>query len=203
MTLRFRAVAVAAFVGILLSSGLVLRTSRAAFTAQTANDDNSFVAGALNLTHDAPTSARFAVSGWLPGDTATECFDVTYTGTARTNSGVRMFVTNLVDVDGGADAGDAARLSDDLDVRVEVLGPGNSCNAASPAVTGLYGPGTLAALAASATGYADALDPGWTPAASPEARGFRVTVTLGADTPNDAQGDAATVDLVWEVQAGV
>lgn len=210
MSAKSQFVAIAAFLAVLLVSAMVLTTSRAAFTAQSVNDNNSFAAGSLNLTHDAPTSARFNAVGWVPGDSTTECFDVTYTGTAASNSGVRLFASNLVDTDGGADAGAAATLSDDLDVVVEVFAATETCATGVPTPTAIYtsgtpvgSDGTLANLAATHTGYASALDPSWTPAGSPETRAFRITVTLGADTANDAQGDSATVDFAWEIQAGV
>lgn len=206
---RNSVLAAAAFVAVLASSAVVVQTSRAAFTAQTTNDANSFMAGTLALSHDAPTSSRFAVSGWVPGDTATECIEVTYTGTASTSSGVRLFAAGLVDVDGAADSGAAARLSDDLDLTIAVYAAGQTCATASPTATVLYGAGTpsgadgtIAGLAAGHTGYANALVSGWTPTTSPETRAFRITATLGADTADDAQGDSATVDFVWEIQAG-
>lgn len=208
--IRFNTVAVAAFIAVIITSGLVLQTSRAAFTAQTTNDANSFAAGALTLTHDAPTSSRFSVSGWVPGDTATRCIEVEYTGTASSNSGVRFFAANLVDVDGAADAGAAAKLSDDLDVVVSIYAATETCLTGAPTVTTIYNSttpaasaGTLEALAANHTGYANGLNPAWTPAASPEMRAFRIVVTLGADTADNAQGDSATVDFTWEIQAGV
>lgn len=200
---RNNVVAAAALISVLLASFLVMRTSRAAFTAQTTNDANSFAAGALALTHDAPTSARFSASGWVPGDSQEECFDVTYTGTASSNSGIRLFAANLNDVDGGGGGtGAALQLSDDLDVVITILDPGETCATPAPTATGLFSD-TLQAMAANHTGYADGIDPTWTPAGSPETRAFVVTVTLGADTADDAQGDSATVDLTWEIQAGV
>jgi len=210
MTGKLQVVSFAAFVAVLLVSGLVLTTSRAAFTAQTVNDNNSFAAGSLALTHDAPTSTRFNASGWVPGDSATECFNVTYSGDASSNSGVRLFAANLTDVDGASDIGAAATLSDDLDVVVDVYAAGETCATGVPTTTTVYtsgtpvgSNGTLGGFAANHTGYVDGIDPSWIPAGTPETRAFRIQVTLGADTANDAQGDSATVDFVWEIQAGV
>ena len=76
------------------------------------------------------------------------------------------------------------------------MGPaGSDCTDPAGTGTSIYS-GTLAGFDVAAA----ALDTTWTPdaeAATDVSRPFWFTVQLGADTPNDAQGDGATATFTW------
>jgi len=199
---------VAAVISLFLVSFFVYNGSYAAFSGTTDNVSNSWAAGSVDLTNDPDgsgfgnaTTAEFTESALIPGDTATGCIDVRYDGTvgAASLSSVVLYTANLADTDGGSDTGDAAKLSDDLDLEVGIYPAGQTCaTAVGPAVSisGLN-PVTLDSMP---TTYAGGYDSLWTPAATGEVRAFEFTWTLGTDTADDAQGDSAQVDFVWEIR---
>lgn len=176
--------------GLVLVSGIVLQVSSAAFTGSTENTGNSWDAGTVTLTDDDAGSALFTATNQKPGDTATDCIEVTYGGSITPSAAVDLYaaVTESFDASGNG-------LGDDLDVVVELGAAGASCTLFGTG-TGIYN-GTLAAFNTSAS----ALSTGWTPVVgglTPDTmRPFRFTVTLGDDTANDAQGDGADADFTW------
>jgi hypothetical protein len=58
---------------------------------------------------------------------------------------------------------------------------------------------TSASLGSMPTAF-PGVDSTWKPLVNGEIRAFEFTWTLGTDTAGDAQGDAAQVDFVWELQ---
>lgn len=185
--LRFAGIAA----GLVLVSGIVLQVSSAAFTGSTDNTGNSWDAGTVTLTDDDAGSALFTATDQKPGDTATQCIEVTYGGSITPSAAVDLFAAVTETNDGTGNG-----LGDDLDVVVEVGAAGSSCLLFGLGGTEVYN-GTLAGFNTSAS----ALSTGWTPVVgglTPDTmRPFRFTVTLGADTPNDAQGDGADADFTW------
>lgn len=186
---KLRIVGVAA--GLVLVSGIVLQVSSAAFTGSTDNSDNSWDAGTVTLTDNDAGSALFTATNQKPGDTATECIEVTYGGSITPSAAVDLFAA-VTEANDGTGNG----LGDDLDVVLQVGAAGSSCAVFGLAGTEIYN-GTLAAFNTSAT----PLSTGWTPVVgglTPDTmRPFQFTVTLGSDTPNDAQGDGADADFTW------
>ena len=181
-----------------LVSMMVLRTSSAAFSGTTENAGNSWDAGTVTLTDDGGGSALFTATGMVPGDTSTQCIEVTYTGSVDT-SGTAFYVSAYTDSDGASDTGAAAELSDDLDVDVVMGAAGDSCALwTGVGATTLHSATALQSLPATYGAGGTA----WTPTAAVDTmRAFQITVTLGADTANDAQGDGATATFTWEAQS--
>lgn len=166
---------------------VVMTGSRAAFTATTVNNGSSLAAGDVKLTDDDANTVMFNLSGMKPGDTATRCINVTYTGSltadvklygAVAGSGLAPYLTTTIDIGSGA-AGGAAL----------------SCTGFTGG-TNLHN-GTLAAFGSANTNYANGLG-GFNGATNPTSKSYRVQVTL--QNNNAAQGKNATLDLTWEAQ---
>jgi predicted ribosomally synthesized peptide with SipW-like signal peptide len=181
---------VAALVSLAVVGLLITRASNAAFTASTESTGNSFSAGEIDLTDDDAGSAMFTSAGLVPGSSVTECITVTYQGTIADPSPVRLYSGGLTD--GG--------LAPHLDVVVQEGTGGSASSCAGFTSSGTVFTGTLASFAGTHTGFADGAGT-WDPSASPQSRTYQVQVTLGADTPNSAQGDDAEAAFTWEVQS--
>lgn len=184
----------ATLAAVVLVSALVLRVSEAAFTATTENAANNWEAGTVTLTDNDGGSALFdsATDGVLaPGDTiATKCIEVTYTGNVAPGAAITLAATSITDSDGaGGDTTVASgQLSDDLDVTADMGAAGATCTTWTLG-TNVY-TGTLAAFTT--------VQNTWTPVLGTDTvRAFQFTVTLGADTADDAQGDGSTATFTW------
>lgn len=198
MTRTTKVQLLAVIAALALVSTMVLRTSSAAFSGTTENAGNAWDAGTVTLTDDDGGSALFTASGMVPGDSSTQCIEVTYTGTVDT-SGTAFYVSTYTDSDGASDTGAKAQLSDDLDVDVLMGALGSTCSPWSGVgATTLHSATALQSLPATYGAGGTA----WTPTAAVDTtRAFQITVTLGADTANDAQGDGATATFMWEAQS--
>ncbi len=197
-TLQRRAPALAMVVALLLVAMMVTRTSQAAFTATTDNSSNSFVAGTVVLTDDDAGVALFAVPTMSPGDTATDCIEVTYAGTITDPQGVVLYGGGYTDVP-GAD-GASAGLSGYLEVTVEEGAAGSTCATWTTGTTVVNG-ATLAAFNTASSDYATGVGV-WTPTSTPETRAYRFTVKLADATPDAEQGASTTgVGFSWEIQS--
>ena len=176
--------------GVVLVSGVVLQVSSAAFTDTTENAGNSWDAGTVVIEDDA-ASALFVATNQVPGDTQTNCLDVTYSGSVTPSAPIDLHavVTETVVGDNG--------LGDDLDVTLEIGQLGTSCEAFVASLGGPLYTGTLAGFATSGA----PLSTTWTPDAETTqldmSRPFRFTVELGDDTPNTAQGEGAGATFTW------
>ena len=173
--------------GLLVMSLFVVTGSRAAFTASTANGSNTFTAGTVTLSDDDSGSVMFNLTGMKPGDTATKCVNVTYTGSLAAD--VKLYGTV-----GGT--GLATYLDTVIDVGTGAAG------GATTDCTGFTGPtnlhnGTLEAFGTAYTDYTNGAG-GFTGATNPSTRSYRVTVTLQDN--NLAQGKTASVAFTWEAQ---
>lgn len=193
---------------LLAVSFFVYRGSYAAFYDMTDNTANQWAAGSVTLTNDpdgdgtfgGSTTAEFNESTLVPGDTGTGCIDVKYEGTITDSASltnIALYIANLSDTDGGSDTGNGAKLSDDLDIVVNIYAATETCATLVPNKTLILASSPLATLP---TSFGTGVDTGWKPSATNEVRAFEFTWTLGSDTANDAQGDSAQVDLVWEIQ---
>jgi predicted ribosomally synthesized peptide with SipW-like signal peptide len=65
-----------------------------AFSSTTSNDGNTFSAGTVVLTDNDSNSAMYNVSNAKPGDSATACITVTYTGNLAAN--VKLYTTSTI-----------------------------------------------------------------------------------------------------------
>ncbi|MEL6890704.1 MAG: TasA family protein [Actinomycetota bacterium] len=164
-------------------SALVFTATNAAFSDTTDNAGNSFVAGTVTITDDDLGNAMFSVTDMVPGDTETECIEVTYTGSivGADLSGLRLY---------GSSSGD---LQPELDLLVERSAAGGTCAAFSADATVFNGD-----LGSLGTDYASG-SAGLVPSAQNETVAYRFSVTLPAAAPNSVQGDTASADFTWEV----
>ena len=172
---------------VLLTTALILTASFAAFSDTTDNSGNTWSAGTVILNDDDSGSAMFIVSDMAPLATVTECIVVTYSGS------VLPADVNLYGVSGGTG------LDVYLDVTVEEGSGGTfaSCAGFTPIGPAIF-TGTLTSFAATHTNFATGAG-AWNPAANPESRTYRFTVTLQDN--NAAQGLSATATFTWEAQA--
>lgn len=178
-------------VGVALVSTMVVRASSAAFTGSTSNDANTWDAGTVTLTDNDAGAAMFKAANLRPGDTAKKCVEVTYTGSLTPAEAIKIHGV----IDSGTSPAASATLSDDLDIVLNIYAATQTCATANPTPSPVYS-GTLAGLP---SGYATGSTTAWTPAGgASEVRAFELTYTLGTDTSNDAQGDGATANFVWE-----
>lgn len=167
-----------------------------AFSSQTDNPGNVVTAGTVTLSDDDDGSALYSLTAAKPGDSATSCIEVTYDGTL--DSTVKLYTPSSI--------GD---LGEHVDLTIE---PGSqaspsfpSCSGFTPDAGGALYDGTLEDFAAAHSGYANGLtdNPGtsataWT---TDDSVVYRVTATLAADTPADAQGDSTGAHaLRWEAR---
>lgn len=180
-----------AVAGTALVSGMVLQVSSAAFTDTTENPVNSWEAGTVALSDSRAGSAMFAGVNLVPGDGDSQCIDVSYDGSVTPSEAVALHavVTESADAVGNG-------LGDDLDVTVEVGPAGADCASAPGAGTTIY-TGTLAGFHAAGAPLATGWIPDAEDAAADMSRPFWFTITLGDDTPNEAQGDGATAAFTW------
>ncbi len=171
---------------VLLTAAFIVTASIAAFSDTTDNSGNTWSAGTVILTDDDAGSAMFIVSDMAPLATVTECIVVTYSGSLLPAD------VNLYGVSGGTG------LDVYLDVTVEEGSGGIFGNCAGFTPTSTIFTGTLTSFAATHTNFATGAG-AWNPAANPESRTYRFTVTLQDN--NLAQGLNATATFTWEAQA--
>jgi hypothetical protein len=177
----------AALLSLALVAVLVLRVSDAAFSATTDNTGSQWTAGDVVLTDDDSDTAMFAITAMKPGDTATECIAVTYSGSL--DAAVKLY--------GTLTAGDG--LDDYLDVTVR-RGTGGSfgdCTGFSSDET-VYS-GTLDGFVGTHTSFGTGAGT-WAPTGGgpDDTVTYQVEVTLQDD--NAAQGKTATATFTWEAQ---
>jgi hypothetical protein len=181
--MRLTAALIAVFAAFLMA----FQATNAAFSAPTANADNSFAAGTVALSDNDGDTAMFSVTNMVPGQTEVGCIEVTYSGSL--DSEVRVY--------GAATGGDG--LEAFLDLTIE-RGDGDCTTfGTSTAVWTNATDGDLGTFVAGATGYATGADT-WQPTGggADDVVPYRVTVTLQDD--NDAQGLSTAITFTWEAQ---
>ena len=164
----------AGIVALLLVSLAIVRTSDAAFSANTTNENNQFATGDIDLDNNA-SSPLFEETNLVPGNVRDNCIEITYTGLVTSD--------DLAEVELGVTPGsDDDHLLDHLDVAVSIT---DACTDAPN-----YGtPDSLTAIAGAT---------GWTPNAPSETQAFRFQVTVGEDAPQGATADGIT--LTWSLE---
>lgn len=195
---RGNLVRIAAIVGSMAVVGLMVVTaSRAAFTASTENPDNAFDAATIALTDDDGGTAMFTVTDMVPGDVATGCITVTYTGTADPLE-VKLYQNAYSETDGASDGAtlDAA-LTFDIDRVDDCTLKTKQADLAN------------ATLSTNATysDYTSGLSTGWDPASGTSNESFLFTATFtpsgSSATDNTRIGDTVSnLIFTWETQAG-
>lgn len=179
---------------LLLVGFLVVTGSRAAFTDTTDNTGNAFAAGDLELVDDdGGATALFSVANMVPGDSVTDCIEVTYQGSIANPAAVKLYSG------GYTDSGDFA---DYLNVTIDEGSGGTFGDCSGFLFENTIEPvGTLAAFDAAHTDYTDGAG-AWDPVGTPESKSYRFTVELDAATPDAEQGEAVTaLAFTWEVQS--
>lgn len=184
------AVASAALAGTVASGAMVLHASAAAFTGSTSNGPQTYTAGTVVLTDDGVGTLFSSISNLKPGDTATSCIKVTYTGTL--GAAVKLFAATA------NDTGLGAYVKFTVDQGTTGPAASRTCGTA-PAFGGTITPLTSATVATSlptsyGTGYTC-----WT-AATNDNRWYRITYLLDAATPDAQQGKKVDVTLTWQAQ---
>lgn len=170
----------------LLVSGIIMERSSSAFTASTGGREGNWTAGNMALTASGP--AELNILSMVPGDSTTECIDVTYTGTVPQEKLTEVRLRS----DGSGVTGDLAPA---LDLTVDM---GASCD--NMGQTSSVATGKLSELGAAST-FDKGYSTDWKPE-NGESRGFRITVSLPHSVNNnDSQGDAASAHFAWEVQS--
>lgn len=167
-----------------------------AFSSQTDSPGNVVTAGTVTLSDDDSGSALYSLTAAKPGDSATSCVEVTYEGTL--DSAVKLYVPGAI-----GDLGEHVELTIEPGSQASPSFP--SCSGFTPDVGGVLYDGTLDDFAAAHSGYANGLadNPGtsataWT---TDDSVVYRVTATLAADTPANAQGDSTGAHMLrWEAQ---
>ncbi len=178
-------------IGILIAATLVWQASDAAFTSTTSNDANSFAAGTVVLVDDDAGSAVIQLANMVPNDTINNCIQVSYTGSSFDLTAVKLYSTLATNVD---------NFADQLDVKIEEGSGGSFGTCAGFTASSTLYNGTLASLATTHADYTTGIT-AFTPVSGSVTRTYRVTVTLGSDTPDTSQGDSASANLFWEVHS--
>lgn len=186
-----------ALTSILMVGLLMIGVSNAAFTGSTDNPANNWAAGSVSLTDDdGGTTAMFRTANagsLVPGNSVVNCIEVTYTGSTFSLNPVKLYGQVTAETD---------NFGNHLDIVIEEGTGGAFDDCGSFASTSVvFSSNTLTAFDTAHSNYGDGVTL-WTPSSGDTVRSYRFTVTLGADTPNTAQGDDATATFTWEVQSG-
>jgi len=182
----------AAAASLLLVSMFVLRVSSAAFSASTQNTGNSWSTGSITLTDDdggGVNQAMFNVTGMVPGQTATKCIVVTYSGSVNPTA-VKLYSSGIND----------NGLAPHLDLTVEEGDGGSysSCTGFSATST-IVNVKTLTAFNTDHNGFGNGAG-SWDPSGGGQSKTYKFSVTLGNDTPASAQNTDASAAFKWEIQ---
>lgn len=163
-----------------------------AFTSQADNDNNKVTAGTVAIADNDGGGVLYDISNAKPSSTQTSCIRVNYTGSLAAD--VKLYTPSTI----GA-------LGPHVDLKIET---GTQVTPSFPSCTDFVADvgGTIFDAALStfptsyATGVADlpGLASSWT---NGSAVVYRVTATLGSDTPDSAQGAATGLHtLRWEAR---
>ena len=162
---------------------LAFTATNAAFSGTTDASTGTFSAATVTLTDDEFGGTSFEATNMIPGDSATACIQVKYTGSTLDLDGLRLYGTSTGD------------LADNLDLTVTHRGAASSC-AVAGGTNAVYS-GALDALGLNYAGGAA----GFTPTAANQTVAYDFTITLQAATLDEAQTDTATAEFTWEVQS--
>ncbi|WP_433790307.1 hypothetical protein [Actinoplanes sp. CA-252034] len=168
-------------------AGLQLPLVDAAFVKTTSSDANSFTAGSVAITADAPGSKVFAVTGAIPGSNPVTCVITQYTGSIPAT--VRMFFPA---VSGGLGAKLIARVR---------YGTGTQTDCGDFSSAGvLYNASGTLKLDAYLSAHTDwATGDGSWAATQNATRAWRFELLLPSD--DTATGLTSTFTAVWEARS--
>lgn len=160
-------------------------TVYSAFTSTTSNASNTLAAGTVALSDNDSGSALFSLSNMKPGDSATKCIKVDYTGTVSSN--VRLYGTTT-----------GTGLGTYVTLRVR-RGSFPGSPPASNACTGFTSAATVydSTLSAFPSTWAAGVNEGtWTSSTS---NVYELVLTLQDN--NSAQGLNSSTTFTWEAQS--
>jgi hypothetical protein len=167
-----------------------------AFSGTTSNDGNSFSAGTVVLTDNDSNSAMYNVSNAKPGDSATACITVTYTGSLAAN--VKLYTTSAISSLG-------SHLNLVITQGTGTVSFGSSCAGFTPDGSGaqIYS-GTLATFASTYGGWGSGLPltnaGGSATWSQNDVRVYKFQITLpGSDTTGQGLNTGAH-SFTWEAQ---
>ncbi|WP_433304688.1 hypothetical protein ACQP2F_15875 [Actinoplanes sp. CA-030573] len=196
------------------AAAMVFQSSHSAFSATTSNDTNVFGAGSVAISDNDGAQAMFTATNLAPGDSATVCMGVRYTGTLNPTA-IKLYTGGALESNNGgayvAWANDAtSEMDDNLSMRIEIndtdlaADPGSSC---APAGVGSFtdvaasAPGTnMRTMINSNSNFANGLASQWGTVTASKWRVWRFTYTFSSLAPNSAQLDGLKVNFVWEAQ---
>lgn len=173
----------AAPVAMVASSLLVWQASQSAFSDTTDNGANNWAAGDVVISDDDAASAMFNPTNLKPGDTATECIRVTYSGSLAATVKLYGSVTGTLD--------------QYLDLTVEHGSGGTSASCAGFVTDATIYSGTLDNFGNTATNFATGVG-SWAPAGPGQNKTYRFTYTV--QNNNAAQATTAQATFTWEAQ---
>lgn len=166
-----------------VSAALVWQASTAAFNDTTDNGTNNWSAGTVVISDDDSGAAMFNATALKPGDTASRCIEVTYTGSLAAS--VKLY------------ASASGTLGSYLDLTVQQGTGGTSGSCAGFTADSTLYTGTLAGFASSASNYGSGVGT-FAPTASGQKKSYRITYTVQDN--NAAQGTTASATFTWEAQ---
>jgi hypothetical protein len=193
-----KVLAVAVPLGIVASGALVWQASFAAFSATTANPNNTFSAGTVTLTDNRqPSSVMFSPTGLKPGSNGSACIKVTYNGSLA--AGVKMYVGS-----GDLTTSSGTNLAQYLTLQVaEGTGSANDCSDFSSTAT-IYNPvglgdttKTLTTFAAASNNFANGVS-SFAPTGAGQSKTYKISYQLQDNSL--AAGLNSTVKFTWEAQ---
>ena len=180
-------------ISLVVVSVLVVSSSVAAFTSSTENTGNSFTAGTVDLVDDDVAAVMFTVTNMMPGESVTDCIEVTYQGTVPNPAAVKIYSG------GYTDSGDYDTYLN-LTIEEGTGGVFGNCTGFTLENT-IESAGTLSDFDTAHTNYGTGAGV-WDPAATPESKTYRITVEFDSAAPNAEQGESVTaVTFNWEVQS--
>ncbi len=190
-TMRLNALAAAA--SLALVSTMVLRTTDAAFSAQTVNSANEFDFATIALADNDNGTVMFDVADMVPEDSITKCIRVTYTGSVDVD--VNVWSSDITD-------GDSVAQHLDMTIEEGVAASGAlgvlTCDTFVADGAAIF-TNTLDAFATTNVAHGSGVGT-WAPSTT-GTKDYRIVVTLGSDTPDSAQGGSVTsVEFTWEAQ---
>lgn len=184
---------VVGLLALLLVTGHMVTTSRAAFTMTTQNAGNSFTTGTVDLTDNDGGATLFVVPAMEPAQSVTNCIVVTYSGSLDPTF-VKLYSGGFVD---------SGNLGDYLNVTIDEGAGGtfNNCAGFVEDDLGAEFSNTLTQLDALHTNYGNGFGE-WDPAAAGEFKTYRITVELDTATSDAEQNESVTaLTFSWEVQS--
>lgn len=178
---------------LILVSFMVVTGSSAVFNDTTDTSGIAFAAGDIELVDDDLGFVLLNVSDMEPGESVSDCIEVTYQGSIPDPSRVAIYSGGYID-------------SGDFDTYLNIMieeGTGGTFGDCSSFVseTTIEPLGTLANFDTTHTDYTNGAGV-WDPIGTPESKSYRITLELDSATPNAEQNESVTaLTLTWEIQS--